>query len=322
MGQPRTDAEKSANFAATGHCAPARLAPRAEKLAAADVLVAPGERPSGGSAPAACAATGNCGLALGAHTCCNPHMSMSIPPSAGQTHLRPRTGGVARFSRLTLSMLVAATCATASAQQQSAPVEAVVRAFLERETTGLPGQVSLAIGSLDARNRLPECQQLEAFLPAGARAWGQVSVGVRCLAPVAWTVYVPSRVEVIGEFLVTARPLRPGQILGPADVERRSGDLAQLGSRTIMEIEQALGQHVRFAVAAGQPLRSDMLRIPPAVQQGQTVRIVGVGTGFTIANEGKAMNRAGEGEAVKVRLGNGQVVNGIARQGGVVEVRF
>lgn len=227
-----------------------------------------------------------------------------------------------RSPRQIAALLLALQCLPAAAQQQSAPVEEAVRRFVEEEAQGLPGQVGISIGTLDARNRLPECAQIEPFLPAGARAWGQFSVGVRCLAPVAWTVYVPARVEVIGEYLVTARPLRPGQILGPADVERRSGDLTQIGNRTITEIEQALGQHVRFAVAAGQALRSDMLRIPPAVQQGQTVRIVGVGAGFTIANEGKAMNRAGEGEPVKVRLANGQVVSGTARQGGVVEVRF
>lgn len=244
----------------------------------------------------------------------------SVSSGLAPSHIR--TSGPSPLARHIIVLLLALPCATAHAQQQSAPVEAAVRQFVEQETNGLPGQVSVSVGTLDARNRLPECAQLEPFLPAGARAWGQLSVGVRCLAPVAWTVYIPARVEVIGDYLVTARALRPGQILGPADLERRSGDLTQLGSRALTEIEQALGQHVRFAVAAGQPLRSDMLRIPPAVQQGQTVRIVGVGDGFSIANEGKAMNRAGVGEPVKVRLANGQVVSGIARHGGVVEVRF
>lgn len=224
--------------------------------------------------------------------------------------------------RATLLVLLLLLGMAVHAQQQGGPVEEAVRHFLARETQGLPGEVDVGVGALDARNRLPECVQLEPFLPAGVRAWGQISVGVRCLAPVAWTIYVPARVEVRGEYLVTARPLRPGQILGPADLERRSGDLTQLGSRALTEIEQALGQHVRFAVAAGQPLRSDMLRMPPAVQQGQTVRIVGVGEGFSIANEGRALNRAAIGETVRVRLANGQVVSGIARHAGEVEIRF
>lgn len=221
-----------------------------------------------------------------------------------------------------LTLLLVLASGLTRAHQASEPVAAVVDAFLARETAGLPGEVSLEVGSLDDRNRLPVCDALEAFLPAGARPWGQISVGVRCLAPVAWTVYMPARVSVMSDYLVTARAIRPGQIIGPSDIERKRGDLAALGDRTLTEPEQALGHHVRYAVAAGQPLRTDMLRLPDAIKQGQTVRILGIGERFQVANEGRAMNRAADGEPVRVRLANGQVISGVARNGGVVEVRF
>lgn len=223
---------------------------------------------------------------------------------------------------LPLFLMLSMASASVQAQQAAAPVEAVVNELLARETAGLPGEVSLSIGTLDARNRLPECEALEAFLPAATRAWGQISVGVRCLAPVAWTVYMPVKVAVVSDYLVTARPIRPGQILGPSDIERKRGDLTALGDRTLTAPEQAMGHHARYAVAAGQPLRTDMLRLPDAVRQGQTVRVIGVGERFQVANEGRAMNRAAEGEPVRVRLANGQVVSGVARRSGIVEVRF
>lgn len=218
--------------------------------------------------------------------------------------------------------LVLLTRSLALAQQPVAAVDVVVNELLARETAGLPGEVSLNIGSLDTRNQLPSCEALEAFMPAGTRAWGQISVGVRCLGPVSWTVYVPVKVSVVTDYLVTARPIRPGQIIGPADITHKRGDLAALGDRTLTAPEQAMGHHARYAVAAGQPLRTDMLRLPDAIKQGQTVRILGIGSRFQVANEGRAMNRAAEGEPVRVRLANGQVVSGVARQGGIVEVRF
>jgi flagella basal body P-ring formation protein FlgA len=55
------------------------------------------------------------------------------------------------------------------------------------------------------------------------------------------------------------------------------------------------------------------------VQQGQTVRLVASGAGFSVTTEGLALNNAGEGQPARVRLASGQVVSGMARAGGFVE---
>jgi flagella basal body P-ring formation protein FlgA len=39
-----------------------------------------------------------------------------------------------------------------------------------------------------------------------------------------------------------------------------------------------------------------------------------------VANEGKALNNAFEGQVAQVRLSSGQVISGVARQDGQVEV--
>ena len=195
------------------------------------------------------------------------------------------------------------------AQQPSEPVTEKARQLLDLESTGLPGHVVVSVEPMQSANQLPECTQLEAFLPAGMRAWGQINVGVRCLTPVAWTVFLPARVAVMNDYLVTARPIRAGQIVALDDLTQEHGDLTALPSNILTD-------------ASGNPLRSTMLRIPPAVQQGQTVKIISAGAGFSVANEGRALNRAGAGESVKVRLKNGQVVTGIAQPDGTVEVRY
>lgn len=212
--------------------------------------------------------------------------------------------------------------ATALAQQAAAPVEAAVRAMLERESAGLPGTVELEVGTLDPANQLPPCAELEAFLPSGAIAWGQLSVGVRCSSPVSWAVYLPARVRVITDYVVTQRGLRPGQIIGPEDITLERGDLAAQSGRVLTDPSRAIGVHTRRGIAAGSPLREDHLRLPPAVESGQSVKIVGIGSGFAVGGEGRALNRAADGETVRVRLPNGNIVSGIARAGGVVEMRF
>ncbi len=208
----------------------------------------------------------------------------------------------------------------AAAQQPPEPVREAALRFLQAEAAGLPGEVSASVGRMDPLNQLPACAELVPFFPAGARAWGQTNVGIRCDSPVVWTVYLPARVEVRTEYLVVARPLRPGQIVGLADLRRETGDLAALPDATLTDPAQAVGHHVRIAVAAGAPLRADHLRLPPAVRQGQNVKVISRGAGFTVSSEGRALNGAVAGEQVRVRMPGGQVVTGLARNGGVVEV--
>ncbi|PKO58823.1 MAG: flagellar basal body P-ring formation protein FlgA [Betaproteobacteria bacterium HGW-Betaproteobacteria-19] len=208
------------------------------------------------------------------------------------------------------------------AQQAPEPVETVARNFLEQETRGLPGRVEIQISPLDARNQLPPCADLIAFLPGGVRAWGALSVGVRCDSPVTWSVYLQARVGVVTDYLVVARPLRAGQIVGPADIARRHGDLAALPDNTLTDPTQAIGHHTRYAIAQGNPLRGDMLRIPAAVRQGQNVKVISSGEGFQVSGEGRALNNAAPGETVRVRMPNGQVITGTASAGGLVEIRY
>lgn len=212
--------------------------------------------------------------------------------------------------------------AWALARQPAAPVEAAVREFLDAETHGLASKVDLEISPLDANNQLPPCAQLTAFLPPGTHPWGHISVGVNCLAPAPWTVYVPAQVKVYGDYLVTGRALRGGQILGPADLVQRYGDLAALPDKLLRDPAQAVGQRTRYALTPGQPLRAEMLVLPPAIRQGEEVKVVAQGAGFQVSNRGRALNTAADGQSVRVRLEDGKVVTGTARNGGTVELDF
>lgn len=231
-----------------------------------------------------------------------------------------RARALPAVNRVALALLLASS--PTLAQQSPEPVSSAVRGFLDKETRGLPGRVQIDLTPLDARNQLPPCAAIAPFLPAGARAWGRISVGVRCDSPVTWTAYLQAHVAVMADHVVTKRPLRAAQIVGPDDIDLRHGDLTALPDNTLTDASQAIGHHTRYAVAAGMPLRGEMLRIPPAVQQGQTVQVLSVGPGFRVGGEGRALNNAAPGESVRVRMPNGQVVTGTARAGGGVEIVF
>lgn len=196
----------------------------------------------------------------------------------------------------------------------------VVDDYLRTQTQGLPGQVTYSIGRLDERTPLSPCSAFEPFLPTGSRLWGKATVGVRCLGPATWTIYVPVQVNVAGNYFISARTMPAGYVVGADDIVTRSGDLSKLPANVITDRAQAIGKTVKNGFSAGQPLRSDQLLTPWAVQQGQNVKTVSNGPGFSVSSEGKALSNAVAGQLVQVRTNSGETVSGIARPGGIVEV--
>lgn len=197
-----------------------------------------------------------------------------------------------------------------------------VEQFLQVQSAGLPGEVTITTGQVDARLNLPACASPEAFLPNGSKLWGKTTVGVRCSAPSPWTVYMSATVRVTGEYLVTTAPLSQGQLVGPNDVASVKGDLTSMPAGIVTDASQAVGKTAAMSLAVGTPLRGDSLRTPPVVQQGQTVRLVSNGPGFRVSAEAKALNNAAEGQVTQARTPSGQVVTGVAKAGGVVEVTY
>ncbi len=202
-----------------------------------------------------------------------------------------------------------------------ASLKKTVESFLSAQLAGQPG-ADFALGGIDPRLRLPRCAKAQAFVPAGSKLWGNTTVGVRCDAPAAWSIYVPVTVKVTAGTVVSVRPLSQGQVLSAADVALRSQDLTQLPPGTLTDPAEAVGKTLVSPLPAGYPLRADMLKAPMAVFQGQNVRLTAKGPGFTVSSEGKAMGNAADGQPVQVRTPSGQVVKGIARSGGVVEIPF
>ena len=207
-------------------------------------------------------------------------------------------------------------------RQDTSVVRQSVEQFLRVQTAGLPGEVNISVGNVDARTNLPECAAPQAFMPNGSRIWGKTTVGVRCTTPSPWTIYVAATVQVIGEYVMTAAPLAQGHMVGSTDIVKIRGDLTTLPIGIITDANQAIGRTVSISLPSGAPLRSDSLRTLPAVQQGQSVRVISAGPGFRVSAEARALNNASEGQIAQARTASGQVVSGIAKAGGVVEVNY
>lgn len=223
------------------------------------------------------------------------------------------------FLALLALLLLHTPLARAEERQSHAEIQRVATAFIQASTQNMPGKISFKVDDIDPRVAFPPCQQLEAFLPTGAQLQGRTSIGVRCNANNGWSLFIPATITVIMDMLVSSRPLQQGQVIGSGDFSIQSGVLTQPG--IITSESQILGKVLRFSIGAGQLLKQDMLRLPYAVTQGQTVQLIAEGRGIQLRTEGQALNNAAAGQSAQVKVSSGQVISGIARENGVVEVR-
>lgn len=213
------------------------------------------------------------------------------------------------------------------ASQAGAPIAAAagsaddaLRWFVEKEAAGL-GRVEVKLGSLDPRLQLAPCRRIEPYLPAGARLWGRSAIAVRCVDGATWNVSLPVTVTVWGRAVVAAHPLAAGAVPGAADLRVQEIELTREPAAPLTDPAQVGGQMLNRPLAAGQPLRPDMLRTATTIRAGDPVRVVIVGEGFSANADGQALAAAGEGQPLRVRTETGRVLGGTVR-GRTVEIRL
>jgi flagella basal body P-ring formation protein FlgA len=229
---------------------------------------------------------------------------------------------MSRFLFLALLLLAPPSRAETPVRQDGAALRSLVQQFLEQQTGGLPGKVSITVGPFDARSALPACAAPQPFQAPGARAWGKTTVGVRCSAPANWTVYLQAQVAVLADYVAAAVPLAAGQSIEQHQLVILQGDIAAMPNGIVTDLAQAVGRSPAVSLASGTPLRLDILKSKPVVQQGQLVRVVSGSAAFRVSNEARAIGSAADGQVVQVRTAGGAVLSGVAKAGGVVEVVF
>ena len=228
-----------------------------------------------------------------------------------------------RFALFVFTALAAAPFASAqqtAARQNLPALRTVVEQYLQTQTAGLPGKVTVKVGNVDPRTSLAACPAPEAFQQPGARAWGKTTVGVRCTLPSPWTVYIQATVTVVADYVAAAVPLAQGQPFDAGQLVMMKGDIAAMPNGIITDMAQAIGRTPTASLPAGTPLRLDTLKAKPVVQQGQAVRLVSKGSNFSVSAEARAINNAGEGQVAQARTQSGIVVSGTARAGGIIEI--
>lgn len=241
-------------------------------------------------------------------------------PTPVRPPLAPRAAAAA--------LVLCAAALPPAARAQVAFDEGVLRAFLSQQVAATAVRENLtrfeiqSIGPVDSAASLAPCQRAEPFSPPNARPWGRTAIGVRCVQGAGWSVLVPAQVAAWGRAVVAAAPLPAGTVLSAQDLVEQEIEFTREPQGLARDAAALVGKVTTRALASGMPLRADMARAPLAVQAGDPVRLRIQGAGFAITAGGQALAAASAGQAVKVRSELGKILNGVAREGRIVDVNL
>lgn len=98
------------------------------------------------------------------------------------------------------------------------------------------------------------------------------------------------------ETLVAARTLPAQTIIGPEDLLSR--DIIVPGA--VEDPGELIGMETRVALYAGRPIRPGDVGLPAIVERNQIVVIIYTAGGIHITTEGRALERAGPGDLIRV----------------------
>ncbi|MBC3880148.1 flagellar basal body P-ring formation protein FlgA [Undibacterium sp. LX40W] len=219
-------------------------------------------------------------------------------------------------------MIMFLCCIDTFAQSQDhEQIRELTKSFLAKTAEEFGDNAQIEVSNIDTRLKLNNCDSAEAFLPPGSKAWGKLTVGVRCNAPKPWQIYISAQVRIKGSYFVAANNLSNAQVMTASDLIKVNGELSNLPGGAITNSQQVIGKTIQGSYTAGTALRADMFRSPQVVQQGQTVKVISNGKGFSVSTEATAMTNANEGQIARVKTNNGQLITGIAKLGGIIEIQ-
>lgn len=223
---------------------------------------------------------------------------------------------------LHLFLLGSSTVVFSAPSQDIHTVTQVAADFLTQKALELSDNVKVEVTPIDNRTPLAACDHMEAFFPPGGRIAGRTSVGIKCFSPTPWTIYTQANIAIITNYVAAIAHISSGQLISNDNITVIEGDLASLPRGVITDPNMALGRISTNSIRAGMPIRQELLKQQPIIQQGQTVRILSSGPGFEVTMDGIAITSASEGQIAKAKTANGQVVSGLARSGGIIEIQY
>jgi len=133
-------------------------------------------------------------------------------------------------------------------------------------------------------------------------------------------INLPLNIHVFGDYVVASRYLPFGQKLDPSDMRVIEGDLSLIPDDVLRTPKIAYEKVLSKPLQMGSPIGLNDLKETSVVKAGDPVRLILTGKDFEVSGEGTAQSAGMVGDMVRVRLADGQVLQGKVLRPSVVMV--
>ncbi|GAA5074894.1 flagellar basal body P-ring formation chaperone FlgA [Roseibacterium beibuensis] len=121
----------------------------------------------------------------------------------------------------------------------------------------------------------------------------------------------------VGDTVVASTTIRGQQLIGPEDVVLVEGDTPG----ALWAVDQAIGMEARVNLYPGRPVRRGDVHPPAIIERNEVITLRFDSGGLLIVTEGRALDRAAEGEAFRaLNLSSRNTVTAVASAPGLAIV--
>ncbi len=211
--------------------------------------------------------------------------------------------------------------AARAAPVDPAQLRAAAEAAVQRAAGKTPGVVAVA-APLDPRLQLNACNSApQGFIAGDGQLHDSTTVGVRCDAPVRWTIYIRVALSAEIPVLVARRALPRDTKPQIADFELTKRTVPGLSNRYIGDAQQLAGRKLRRPLNIGEALSTDALVMAPVIRRGQQVTVLARAGAMEIRMNAMALTDGRPSERISVRnLSTNRVIEGVVAGDALVEV--
>ena len=116
------------------------------------------------------------------------------------------------------------------------------------------------------------------------------------------TLSIPLKIKIFKEVVVATRNLHTDHIFTREDIRKEKIliDINKQGEEWLCDLQEVLGKRLLRNISAGTPLKKEILGSPLLVNRGNLVTLFIEGRNIRIYAQGKALEKGGKGEIIKV----------------------
>jgi flagella basal body P-ring formation protein FlgA len=177
-------------------------------------------------------------------------------------------------------------------------------------------EIDIVIGRLDPRLRLHQCSvPLEAYNQNHEMRQGRSTIGVRCDDIQPWSLYVPVSIKNFKHVATLKHAVIRNTVLTDEDISLERMNINRLSSGYFDNISQLKGKILTQSLSRGAVLTKHHVKIPMAINRGQSVTLIAKNSAIEVRMEGTALSKGAIGQRIKVknnrtkRIVEGVIVN-------------